>query len=167
MKKIYDREREMEVEMGVEDADAMAWEEEEDRHFGVEMSRICEECEQWHKQIVQKVAENRRIHEAECDRTQMEYEMDRKWMAEELAELDLEQKLKWLQEENNELEEKGEQWDRLGTYTESDCEILQVAIMMEEKEKEKDFTWSVDACERKKEEERRATNIAQKEKGEG
>ena len=59
MKKIYDREREMEVEMGVEDADAMAWEEEEDRHFEVEMSRICEECEQWHKQIVQKVAENR------------------------------------------------------------------------------------------------------------
>ena len=100
LKQIYDREIEMEMEMGVEEADEMAWEEEEERHFEVKMSEICEEYEQWYERIVEEVAENRRIDEAEYDRNQIEYEMDRKWMAEELAALDLEEKLKWLQDEN-------------------------------------------------------------------
>ena len=58
------------------------------------------------------------------------------WMAEELVVLDLKEKLKWIQDENEETEEIGEQWDRLGPYTESDCEMLQVAITVEEKEKD-------------------------------
>ena len=136
MKQIYDREREM--EMGVEEADAMAWEEEE-RRFEVKMSKICEEFEQWHERMVEEAAENRRIDEAEYDRNQMEYEMDRKWMAEELAALDLEEKLKWLQDETEQMEEIGERWDRLCPYTESDFEILQVANMVEGEEKEKDL----------------------------
>ena len=37
------------------------------------------------------------------------------------------------------MEEIGERWDRLGPYTESDFEILQVANMVEEEEKEKDL----------------------------
>ena len=59
----------------------MAWEEEEERCFEVKMSEICEEYEQWHERIVEEAAENRRIDEAEYDRNQIEYEMDRKWMA--------------------------------------------------------------------------------------
>ena len=82
------------------------------------------------------MAENRRIDEVEYDRNQMEYEMDRKWMAEELAALDLEEKLKWLQDETEQMEEIGERWDRLGPYTESDFEILQVANTVEEEEKD-------------------------------
>ena len=52
LKQIYDREREMEI--GVEEADAMAWEEEEERCFEVKMSEICEEYEQWHRRIVER-----------------------------------------------------------------------------------------------------------------
>ena len=139
LKQIYEREREMEMEMemGVEEADVMAWEEEEERHFEIKMSEICEEYEQWHERMVEEVAENRRIDEAKYDRNQMGYEMDRKWMAEELTPLDLEEKLKWLQDETEQMEEIGERWDRLGPYTESDFEILQVANMVEEEEKEK------------------------------
>ena len=138
MQQIYDREREIEMEIGVEDADAMAWEDEVERRFEVQMSQVCEEYEVWHQRIVEEVAENRRI-EAEYDRTQIEYKKDGKWMAEELVALDLEEKLKWIQDENEEMEEIGERWDRLGPYTESDCEILQVAITVEEEEKEKDL----------------------------
>ena len=60
-------------------------------------------------------------------------------------------------------------WDRLGPYTESDCEILQVAITVEEEgKKEKDLPGPSHACERKKKkEERRVTNVAKKEKSEG
>ena len=58
------------------------------------------------------------------------------WMAEELAVLDVEQKLKWLEAEDKETEEIGQGWDRLGPYTESDCEMLQHAILVEEKEKD-------------------------------
>ena len=43
--------------------------------------------------MVEEAAENRRIDEAEYDRHQMEYEMDREWMAEELVVLDLEKNL--------------------------------------------------------------------------
>ena len=50
----------------------------------------------------------------------------------------LKKKLKWIQEENEEMKEIGERWDRLGPYTESDCEMLQVTITVEEEEKEKD-----------------------------
>ena len=139
LKQIYDREKEMEMEMGVEEADAMAWEEEEERRFEVKMSEICEEYEQWHERMVEEAAENRRIDEAEYDRNEMEYKMDRKWMAEELAALDLEEKLKWLQDKTEQMEEIGERWDRLGPYTESDFEILQVTNMVEEEEKEKDL----------------------------
>ena len=136
LKQIYDREGEMEMEMGVEEADVMAWEEEEERRFEVKMSEICEEYEQWHERMAEEAAENRRIDEVEYDRNQMEYEMDRKWMAEELAALDLEEKLKWLQDETEQMEEIGERWDRLGPYTESDFEILQVANTVEEEEKD-------------------------------
>ena len=139
LKQIYDREREIEMEMGVEEADTMAWEEEEERCFEVKMSEICEEYEQWHERIVEEAAENRRIDDAEYDRNQIEYEMDRKWMAEELAALNLEEKLKWLQDETEQMEEIGERWDRLGRYTESDFEILQVTNTVEEEEKEKDL----------------------------
>ena len=142
LKQIYDREREMEMEMGVEEADMMAWEEEEERHFEVKMSKICREYEQWHETIVKEAAENRRIDEVEYDRTQIEYEIDRKWMAEELVALDLEEKLKWLQDETEQMEEIGEWWDRLGPYTEGNFEILQVANTVEEEEKEKDLPGS-------------------------
>ena len=37
------------------------------------------------------------------------------------------------------MEEIGERWDRLGPYTESDFEILQVANTVEEEEKEKNL----------------------------
>ena len=87
------------------------------------MSEICEEYEQWHERMVEEAVENRRIDEAEYDRNQMEYKMDRKWMAEELVALDLEEKLKWLQDETEQMKEIGERWDRLGPYTESNFEI--------------------------------------------
>ena len=133
---LYEREREIEIEIGREDADAMAWEDEVERHFQDEMSHVCECCEVWHQRLVEEVAENRRIEEAEYDRTEVEYEMDRMWMAHKLAALDLEEKMKWIQDENEETEEIGERWDRLGPYTESDCEMVQTAIMEEEKEKD-------------------------------
>ena len=38
-------------------------------------------------------------------------------MAEELAVLDLEEKLKWLDDENKETVEIGQEWDRLDLYT--------------------------------------------------
>ena len=114
---ISDREREIEMEIGQEDADAMAWEDKVERRFEDEMSCVCEEYELWHQRFVEGAAENRRIEEAEYDRTQVEYEMDRMWMAEELAALDLEEKLKWIEDENEETEEIGERWDRLGPYT--------------------------------------------------
>ena len=57
-------------------------------------------------------------------------------MAHELVALDLEEKMKWIQDENEETEEIGERWDRLGPYTESDCKMVQIAITEEEKEKD-------------------------------
>ena len=58
--------------------------------------------------------------------------------------------------------------DRLGPYTESDLEILQVTNTVEEEGERERFTWSINACKRKKKkEERRVTNIAKKEKSEG
>ena len=47
------------------------------------------------------------------DRTELEYEKDRVWMAEELAALDIEEKLEWVEAENEETQEIGEQRDRL------------------------------------------------------
>ena len=99
MQAIYDRKREIETKIGREDADAMAWEDEVERRFEEEMSRVCEEYELWYQRIVEGEAENRRIEEVEYDRTEVEYEMDRMWMAEELVALDLKEKLKWIQEE--------------------------------------------------------------------
>ena len=167
MQALHEREREIEMEIGQEDADAMAWEEEVERHFEDEMSHVCEHYELWHERLVEEVADNRRIEEAEYDRTEVEYEMDRMWMAEglELVALDLEEKLKWIEDENEETEEIGEWWDRLGPYTKRDCEMVQISIM--EEEKEKDSTSTIYACERKKKkEERRMTNIVQEEKSE-
>ena len=66
---LYNREREIEMEIGVQDADAMAWEEEVERHFEDHMSRICKQYEAWHQRTLEEVAENRRIEEVECDRT--------------------------------------------------------------------------------------------------
>ena len=86
--------------------------------------------------MLEEAAENRRIEEAEYDRTEVEYEMDRMWMAHELAALDLEEKMKWIQDENEEMEEIGEWWDTLGPYTESNCEMVQIAITEEGKEKD-------------------------------
>ena len=85
MQALYEREREIEIEIGREDVDAMAWEDEVERHFEDEMSHVCESYEVWHQRLVEEVAENRRIDEAEYDRTEVEYEMDRMWMAHELA----------------------------------------------------------------------------------
>ena len=133
---LYEREREIEIEIGWEDADAMAWEDEVERRFEDEMSRVCECYEVWHQRLLEEAAENRRIEEAEYDRTEVEYEMDRMWMAHELAALDLEEKMKWIQDENEEMEEIGERWDRLGPYTESDCKMVQIAITEERKEKD-------------------------------
>ena len=114
----------------------MAWEDEVERCFEDEMCRVCEDYELWHERLVEEAAENRRIEEAEYDRTEVEYEMDRMWMADELAALDMEEKLKWIEDENEETEEIGEQWDRLGPYTESDCKMVQIVITEEEKEKD-------------------------------
>ena len=72
----------------------------------------------------------------EDDRTQVQYKKARMWMVEELVALDLEEKLKWIQDENEETEEIGKEWDRLGPYTESDCEMVQMAITLEEEEKD-------------------------------
>ena len=58
------------------------------------------------------------------------------WMAKELVVLELKEKLKWIQDENEETEEIGEQWDRLGSYTESDCKMVQLAITVEDKAKD-------------------------------
>ena len=136
MQALYERESEIEIEIGWEDADAIAWEDKVERRFEDEMSHVCECCEVWYQRLVEEVAENRRIEEAEYDRTEVEYEMDRMWMTHELAALDLEEKMKWIQDENEEMEEIGERWDRLGPYTESDCKMVQIAIMEEEKEKD-------------------------------
>ena len=133
---LYKREREIEMEIGLEDADATACEDEVERHFEDEMSHVCEYYEVWHQRFVEEAAENRRIEEAEYDRTEVEYKMDRMWMAHELAALDLEEKMKWIQDENEEMEEIGERWDRLGPYTESDCKMVQIAITEEGKEKD-------------------------------
>ena len=65
------------MEIGVQDADAMAWEDEVERRFEDQMSCVFEQYEVWHQRIVEEAAENRRIEEAEYDRTQIEYEKDR------------------------------------------------------------------------------------------
>ena len=136
LKAMYQREKEIEMQIGREDADAMAWEDEVERRFEQEMSIVCEHYELWHERLVEEEAENRRIEEAEHDRTEVEYERDRRWMAEELAILDTEAKLKWIEDEDKEMEEIGERWDRLGPYTESDGEMVKVLIAEEEKEEE-------------------------------
>ena len=136
MQALYGREREIEIEIGREDADAMASEDEVERHFEDEMTLVCECYEVRHQRLLEEAAENRRIEEAEYDRTEIEYEMDRMWMAHELVALDLEEKMKWIQDENEEMEEIGEWWDRLGPYTESNCKMVQIAITEEGKEKD-------------------------------
>ena len=135
MQALYKREREIEIEIGREDVDAMAWEDKVERCFEDEMSHVCECYEVWHQRLLEEAAENRRIEEAEYDRTEVEYGMDRMWMAHELVALDLEEKMKWIQDENEEMEEIGERWDRLGPYTESDCEMVQITIVEEGREK--------------------------------
>ena len=122
LKAMYQREKEMQI--GREDADTMAWEDEVERHFEQEMSIVCEHYELWHERLVEEEAEKRRIEEAEHDRMEVEYQRDRRWMAEELAILDTEAKLKWIDDEDKETEEIGERWDRLGPYTESDGEMV-------------------------------------------
>ena len=124
------------MQIGREDADAMAWEDKVERCFEQEMSIVYEHYELWHERLVEEEAENRRIEEAEHDRTEVEYERDRRWMAEELAILDKEAKLKWIDHKDKETEEIGERWDRLGPYTESDGEMMKVLIAEEEKEEE-------------------------------
>ena len=114
----------------------MAWEDKVERRFEQEMSIVCEHYELWHERLVEEEAENRRIEEAEHDRTEVEYKRDRMWMVEELAILDTEAKLKWIDDEDKEMEEIGERWDRLGPYTESDREMVKVLIAKEEKEEE-------------------------------
>ena len=136
MQALYKWEREIEIEIGWEDADAMAWEDKVERRFEEEMTRVCECYEVWHQRLLEEAAENRRIEEAEYDRTEVEYKMDRMWMAQELAALDLEEKMKGIQDENEETEEIGERWGRLGPYTESDCEMVQIAITEEGKEED-------------------------------
>ena len=101
------------------------------------MSHICEQCEVWYQSRLEEVEERRRIDGVENDQMQVEYEKDRMWMVEELVALDLKEKLKWLDTENKETEEIHQEWDRLGPYTESDCEMFQHTISVEEKE-EKD-----------------------------
>ena len=136
LKAMYHREKEIEMQIGRKDADAMAWEDEVERCFEQEMSIVCEHFELWHERLVEEEAENRRIEEAEHNRTEVEYERDQRWMAEELAILDMEAKLKWVDDEDKETEEIGERWDRLGPYTESDREMMKVLIAEEEKEEE-------------------------------
>ena len=112
---LYETEREIEMEIGREDADTIAWEDEVERHFEEEMSLVCEQYDLWHERLVEEAQENRRIEEVEQDRNEMEYERDRMWMADELRNLDLEAKLKWIEDENEGTEKIGERWDRLGT----------------------------------------------------
>ena len=100
------------------------------------MSIVCEHYELWHERLVEEEVENRRIKEAEHDRTEVEYERDQRWMAEELVILDTEAKLKWIDDKDKETEEIGERWDRLGPHTESDGEMVKVLIAEEEKEEE-------------------------------
>ena len=135
---LYAREKEIELQIGLENADTMAWEDEVERHFEEEMSIVCEQYELWHERLVEEEVENMRIKEAEHDRTEVEYETDRRWMAEELAILDTEAKLKWIEDEDKETEEIGERWDRLGLYTERDGEMVKVLIAEEEKQEELD-----------------------------
>ena len=136
---LYKREREIEMEIGQEDADAIAWEDEVERRFEEEMSLVCVQYELWHERLVEEKQENRRIEEAEHIRNEVEYERDRMWMEDELTNLDLEAKLKWIEDENEAMEEIGERWDRLGPYTESDCEMVKILITEEEKVKEEDL----------------------------
>ena len=63
---MYKREREIEMEIGIEDADAMTWEDEVERHFEGQMSHVCKKYELWHQRTVVEAAENRRIEEAKC-----------------------------------------------------------------------------------------------------
>ena len=135
---LYQREKEIELQIGREDADAMAWEDEVERRFEEEMSIVCKHYELWYERLVEEEAENRRIEEVEHDRTEVEYETDQRWMAEELAILDTEAKLKWIEDEDKETEEIGERWDRLRPYTESDGEMVKVLIVEEEKQEELD-----------------------------
>ena len=67
---------EIEMQIGREHVDAMAWEDEVERRFEQEMSIVCEHYELWHKRLVEEEAENRRIKEAEHDRTEVEYKRD-------------------------------------------------------------------------------------------
>ena len=135
---LYQREKEIEFQIGLENADAMAWEDELERRFEEEMMMVCEQYELRHERLVEEQAQNRRIKEAEHDRAEVEYETDWMWMAEELAILDNEAKLKWIEDEDKEIEEIGETWDRLGPYTESDGEMVKVLIAEEEKQEELD-----------------------------
>ena len=79
--------------------------------------------------------------------------------------LDLEEKMKWIQDENEEMEEIGEQWDRLDPYTESDCKMVQIAIWRKGKRKTY-LQPSTPVRGREKKEVRRRTNIVQEEKSE-
>ena len=88
---------------------------------------------------MEEAQENRRIEEVEHDRNEVEYKRNRRWMADELTNLDLEAKLKWIEDENEATEEIGERCDRLGPYTESDCEMVEFLITEEEKVKEEDL----------------------------
>ena len=136
MQALYEREREIEMEIGREDADAIAWEEEVERCFEEEMSLVCVQYELWQERLVEEAQENRRKEEAEHNRNEVEYERNRRWMADELTNLDLEAKLKWIEDENEAMEEIGERWDRLGPYTDSDWEMVEILITEEEKVKE-------------------------------
>ena len=139
MQALYEREREIEMEIGREDADAIAWEDKVERRFEEEMSLVCVQYELWQERLVEEAQENRRIEEAEHDRNEVEYERNRMWMADKLTNLDLEAKLKWIEDENEAKEEIGERWDRLGPYTESDCKMVEILITEEEKVKEEDL----------------------------
>ena len=72
MKAMYQREKEIQMQIGREDVDAMAWEDEIERRFEQEMSIVCEHYELWHERLVEEEAENRRIEEAEHNRTEVE-----------------------------------------------------------------------------------------------
>ena len=108
MQALYEREREIEMEIGREDADAIAWKDEVERRFEEEMSLVCVQYELWQERLVEEAQENRRIEEAEHDRNEVEYERNRRWMADKLTNLDLEAKLKWIEDKNEATEEIGE-----------------------------------------------------------
>ena len=61
MQALYEREMEIEMEIGQEDADAIAWEDEVERRFEGEMSLVCVQYELWHERLVEEAQENRRI----------------------------------------------------------------------------------------------------------